>query len=83
MLATHPNHGRQGFGTALVQWGVQQAEAQRREDPEGPVKGLYIEATPTGLPVYLRNGFREVASITHELAEGKEYKHVCLLRKLK
>ena len=82
-LATKPGYDRQGLGSALVQWGVLQAEAQVRENPEGPIVGLYLESTPMGLPMYLRNGFREVASMTHELGEGEVYKHVCLLKKVR
>ena len=83
MLATKPGYARLGLGSALVRWGVQQAEAQVKESPEGPVEGLYLESTPTGLPVYLRNGFREVASLTHDMGGEEGYKHVCVLQLLK
>ncbi|KAL2185633.1 hypothetical protein L209DRAFT_454202 [Thermothelomyces heterothallicus CBS 203.75] len=52
ILLTHPRHQRRGAGTALASWGVGRARAL----------GAYatVFASPMGLRLYRRLGFREV-----------------------
>jgi len=52
ILLTHPRHQRRGAGTALASWGVAQARAL----------GVHttVFASPMGLRLYRRLGFREV-----------------------
>ncbi|PYI05940.1 hypothetical protein BO78DRAFT_139068 [Aspergillus sclerotiicarbonarius CBS 121057] len=56
-----PESQRQGLGGLLVAWGVQKADEL----------GLpaYTEASPEGLGLYLRHGFREVDRVTVDLEE--------------
>jgi GNAT superfamily N-acetyltransferase len=49
LLATHPDYRRRGAGTALTQWGIDQALAA------GVDVGL--EASPMGFPLYQHLGF--------------------------
>ena len=50
MLATRLDHERRGAGTMLLQWGIDAAR-----DLKVP---CYLEATPQGLPLYKKLGFK-------------------------
>lgn len=52
ILACSPSHQRLGAGTALVRWGVDLADHEDRV--------AWVEASPDGYPVYLRQGFEPV-----------------------
>jgi len=49
LLATHPDYRRRGAGTALTQWGVDQALAAGID--------VGLEASPMGYPLYQHMGF--------------------------
>jgi len=49
LLATHPDYRRRGAGTALTQWGVDQALAAGID--------VGLEASPMGFPLYQHMGF--------------------------
>lgn len=60
-LVVSPDYRRLGLGTTLVQVGLGAAdEAGAR---------THVEATPMGLPVYLKLGFETVAELVVDLAE--------------
>lgn len=52
ILLTHPSHQRRGAGTALTRWGIEQARRL------GVATTVF--ASPMGLGLYRRLGFREV-----------------------
>ena len=47
-LATHPDHLRKGVASALIEWGLQEAEKQGIP--------VLIESVPHAVPVYERSG---------------------------
>jgi GNAT superfamily N-acetyltransferase len=49
LLATHPHYRRRGAGTALTQWGIDQALAAGID--------VGLEASPMGFPLYQHLGF--------------------------
>jgi GNAT superfamily N-acetyltransferase len=49
LLATHPDYRRRGAGTALTQWGIDQALAAGAD--------VGLEASPMGFPLYQHLGF--------------------------
>lgn len=53
------SHQRRGLGAALVAWGC------RKADESGLL--AYCEASPEGLNLYKRHGFREVDRVTVDL----------------
>lgn len=61
ILVTHPDSQGRGAGSALLAWGVEQA------DKEGVVMAL--ESTPAGLSMYKRFGFREVDVIKADMRQ--------------
>lgn len=87
-LATHPSYRRLGAASRVLQWGIDQAEAQAKEqnpsrDDRNKIEGAYLESTPAGLSTYLKLGFEEVGSMEHDLGDGKEgYKFVCLMKRV-
>ncbi|KAL5001782.1 acyl-CoA N-acyltransferase [Aspergillus recurvatus] len=54
-LATRPEYQGRGVGRALLRWGMEQADQQRRR--------IYLEATTEGYPVYAKCGWRGVERI--------------------
>lgn len=54
-IATLPQHQGQGVGKALLRWGIERAEAERRR--------IYLEATTEGLPVYEKSGWRALEQV--------------------
>jgi GNAT superfamily N-acetyltransferase len=58
-LCTDPQHQRRGAGTMLIKWGCD--IAQEHGVP------AFLEATPAGLPVYQKSGFREVEKFEIDL----------------
>ena len=75
MLAIHPNHQRKGLGSRLIRLGLEEADRLGAR--------TYIEASPAGLPVYLRYGWRPVEEKLLDLrpygCEGIEH-HLFLMR---
>jgi len=58
ILAVHPKMQRKGIGTALLDWGLEQAGANGER--------VYLEATEVGLSLYLAKGFEEVGEVVME-----------------
>lgn len=87
-LATHPSYRRLGAASRVIQWGIDQAEAQAKEqnlskDDRHKIEGAYLESTPAGLSTYLKLGFERVGSVEHDLGDGREeYRHVCLMKRV-
>ncbi|KAI9722749.1 MAG: hypothetical protein M1828_004445 [Chrysothrix sp. TS-e1954] len=50
LLATNPKYERRGCGKQLLEWGLSRADEASLE--------VYLDATPPGVPLYERNGFR-------------------------
>ena len=59
MLVTSPSHQKRGAALLLLQWGIQQSK-----DLKLPI---FLEATPSGLPLYLSLGFSKVGDFTFPL----------------
>ncbi|KAL4804433.1 acyl-CoA N-acyltransferase [Aspergillus unguis] len=49
-IATIPSYQGKGVARALLTWGTEQADAQQ--------KRIFLEATPEGYPVYVKNGWK-------------------------
>ncbi|PKX91443.1 GNAT family N-acetyltransferase [Aspergillus novofumigatus IBT 16806] len=54
-IAVDPRHRRRGIGKMLLQWGVERADAEKRD--------CYLVATPAGRPLYEAAGFTELATL--------------------
>lgn len=61
MLHVHPSHQRRGAAGMLLKWG--QEEARKRG------MKIYLESSPEGHSVYLKNGFKDIEC--HELDMSK------------
>lgn len=61
LLATSPNYQGQGVGTALLKWGMEKADALQAR--------IYLEATPEGLPLYIKYGWKEVEVVTIDFSQ--------------
>ena len=77
VLATEPKHHRRGIASKLLKWGLDQADAEGLP--------VWIDATPKGLPLYIRHGWKEVDHIDIHAGkyggeEGAVYRTVCMLR---
>ncbi|KAJ5805339.1 Acyl-CoA N-acyltransferase [Penicillium riverlandense] len=68
LLATLPSHQGRGIGSALLRWGTEKADAWQAR--------IFLEATPEGIPVYLKHGWKIVEEVTLDLdahgASGRE-----------
>ncbi|KAJ5627406.1 hypothetical protein N7528_004833 [Penicillium herquei] len=51
-LATLPSHRGKGFGSALIEWGIEKADALQAR--------IYLEATPEGVALYKRYGWKPI-----------------------
>ncbi|KAL4741642.1 acyl-CoA N-acyltransferase [Aspergillus similis] len=60
-LTTQPEYQGKGVGTALLRWGIEQADQQQRR--------IYLEATTEGYPVYVKCGWRGVERIKMDYAQ--------------
>ena len=83
-LATHPAYQGQGFGTSLVRWGLEQAQADAQTRPH-EIEGACTVSTPAGLATYKKCGMVEVTEHVHEMGHGtgaQRYKSVFLVKKL-
>lgn len=69
MLATLPEYQGQGAAGMLLRWGLEQADQMGVE--------AYVEASPAGLPVYRRFGWKERKSV--KLMDGT-YTEVFMVR---
>lgn len=60
-LCCDPLHQKRGAGTLLVEWGCAEADSL----------GLraYVEASPLGLPLYLKFGFKEIEKVQFDLSK--------------
>lgn len=63
ILACKTARHRSGAGSALLRWGTEKA------DREG--KPAYLEASPTGYPLYRRFGFEDLG--VHDLAVSERW----------
>lgn len=61
LLATLPARQGRGIGSAVLEWGTSKADAWGRR--------LYLEATPDGLPLYLKYGWRPVEEMVLDRAQ--------------
>ncbi|KAJ5703624.1 hypothetical protein N7493_011549 [Penicillium malachiteum] len=51
-LATLPSHRGKGLGSALLEWGIEKADALQTR--------IYLEATPEGMALYTRYGWKPI-----------------------
>ena len=75
ILAVHPSYHRLGLGTRLIQPGLEAADAAGAQ--------TYIEASPFGLPLYLRHGWKPVDEMVIDMRQygGDEIvRHQYLMR---
>ncbi|KAI9654818.1 MAG: hypothetical protein M1821_005812 [Bathelium mastoideum] len=49
LIATHPSYQGRGLGSILLDWGTSRADTEDRN--------CYVEASPSGLPLYRKFGF--------------------------
>ncbi|KAJ5223899.1 hypothetical protein N7468_008441 [Penicillium chermesinum] len=56
MLATLPAYQGRGVGSAVLRWGMAQADALKAR--------IYLEATAEGFPLYEKNGWKPVEELT-------------------
>ncbi|KLJ09486.1 hypothetical protein EMPG_15102 [Blastomyces silverae] len=61
LIATSPAFERQGHASRLLKWGIEKADAENAR--------VFLEATPAGLPLYERLGWRTVDTIRIKLAD--------------
>ncbi|KAJ6177672.1 hypothetical protein N7519_008133 [Penicillium mononematosum] len=50
LLATLPEYQGRGFGSAVLKWGMEKADASQSR--------IFLEGTPEGVPVYLKHGWK-------------------------
>ncbi|CAG8897191.1 unnamed protein product [Penicillium egyptiacum] len=50
LLATLPEYQGRGFGSAILKWGMEKADASQSR--------IFLEGTPEGVPVYLKHGWK-------------------------
>ncbi|KAF2141862.1 uncharacterized protein K452DRAFT_287835 [Aplosporella prunicola CBS 121167] len=77
-LVTHPDHGRKGAGSVLLQWGLDKADEMGLE--------AFVEATPMGQGLYEKMGFEVAKDVPFDLGQfGEEgvVHHVCMVRQPK
>jgi len=76
VLTVLPEYQRKGIGQKLLEWGLRQADEAGIE--------CWIDASPEGLGLYKKNGWREVGKVDIDLAKwgGPEVVDttVCLVR---
>ncbi|KAJ5701869.1 hypothetical protein N7488_009417, partial [Penicillium malachiteum] len=58
-LATLPSHRGKGFGSALLEWGIEKADALQAR--------IYLEATPEGVALYKRYGWKPIEDFKLEM----------------
>lgn len=73
-IGTSTKYQKQGAAAMLLQWGI-----ERIDDHGLPA---YLEATPAGLSLYQRFGFREVDRLRLETLPWKEgdFFNICMIR---
>ncbi|KAJ6008135.1 hypothetical protein N7540_012111 [Penicillium herquei] len=58
-LATLPSHRGKGLGSALLEWGIEKADALQAR--------IYLEATPEGVALYTRYGWKPIEDFKLDL----------------
>ncbi|KAF2133948.1 acyl-CoA N-acyltransferase [Dothidotthia symphoricarpi CBS 119687] len=71
-LFVHPNYQRHGIGKQLVEWGLQQADAEGLP--------VYVEGSAAGKGLYERVGFTSVKAVSLPRADGEVYKRYIMIR---
>ncbi|KAJ5554730.1 Acyl-CoA N-acyltransferase [Penicillium sp. DV-2018c] len=68
LIATLPEYQGRGFGSTVLKWGIEKADATQSR--------IFLEATPEGVPVYLKHGWKLLEEVTIDFAsfgsEGNE-----------
>ncbi|KAI9875480.1 MAG: hypothetical protein M1830_008422 [Pleopsidium flavum] len=59
-LVTHPSHRGRGAASQLLQWGISQANTLHIP--------AYLEASPSGFPLYKKHGFVQLNSLNIDLS---------------
>lgn len=75
MMVVDPSYQHQGVGQALLQWGLDQADAQSLE--------VYLESSEDGLRLYEKNDFELVGwnILADEKSEGGSLKWPAMKRR--
>ncbi|KAJ6150635.1 Acyl-CoA N-acyltransferase [Penicillium samsonianum] len=55
LLATLPEYQGRGFGSAILKWGMEKADASQSR--------IFLEGTPEGVPIYLKHGWKIVEEV--------------------
>ncbi|KAJ5437696.1 Acyl-CoA N-acyltransferase [Penicillium cf. griseofulvum] len=55
LLATLPEYQGRGFGSAILKWGMEKADASQSR--------IFLEGTPEGVPLYLKHGWKLVEEV--------------------
>ena len=56
LLATLPAYQGRGFGSAILKWGIERADTSKSR--------IFLEATPEGVPLYLKYGWKQLEVMT-------------------
>jgi len=81
MLSTDPKYQRKGLGTQLVQWGLEQVEAQAKENP-GSIDGAYLVASLAGVRTYEKSGFVQAGNRFDGEVPPEFIQHVWLSKRI-
>ena len=74
LMVTHVNSRRRGAATALLKWGIEQA------DDEGLL--CKVEASPLGRLMYKSQGFKDLGPFVVSAAGQEEYVEIWAMRKV-
>ncbi|OQE34634.1 hypothetical protein PENCOP_c016G02005 [Penicillium coprophilum] len=61
LLATLPEYQGRGFGSAILKWGTEKADASQSR--------IFLEGTPEGVPVYQKYGWKVVEEVVLDFAQ--------------
>ncbi|KAJ5822381.1 Acyl-CoA N-acyltransferase [Penicillium robsamsonii] len=61
LLATLPEYQGRGFGSAILKWGIEKADASQSR--------IFLEGTPEGVPLYLKHGWKIVEEVALDFTQ--------------
>ncbi|OQE13764.1 hypothetical protein PENFLA_c043G02684 [Penicillium flavigenum] len=61
LLATLPEYQGRGFGSAVLKWGMEKADASQSR--------IFLEGTPEGVPVYLKHGWKILEEVVMDYTQ--------------
>lgn len=61
LLATLPEYQGRGFGSAVLKWGMEKADASQSR--------IFLEGTPEGVPIYLKHGWKILEEVVMDYTQ--------------